>query len=335
MCAVKIAIVGATGLVGRTFLKVIEELKLQNCEYTLMASANSVGKKLLFFGREYPVEQLTEKSISRGFDMALFSAGSEVSRKYAPIAAKTGCVVIDNSSAWRMDSAVPLVVPQVNPEDAFRNSGIIANPNCSTIQAVVPLYPLHRRYGLKRVIFSTYQSVSGAGAAGIADLESGIKNHIGSEVNRLSKFDRRIFSNCIPFIDSYHPDGYSNEEHKMVFETQKILHDNTIKITATCVRVPVFVGHCESVNVQLKKEYRLKDVVSALEETNGIVVMNNSEKGVYPTQFDCEGKNEVYVGRIRRDDSAPRSMNFWIAADNLRKGAAANAVEIAQLLLNK
>lgn len=334
MGSIKIAIVGATGLVGRTFLKVLEELNIKNCEYTLLASEKSAGKVMSFFSRDYIVEQLTESSVKRGFDIALFSAGSEVSGHYAPLAVKSGCVVIDNSAMWRMFPEVPLVVPEVNPEDVLLNKGIIANPNCSTIQAVVALAPIQKKYGIKRIVYSTYQSVAGAGAKGIEDLESGINAHIlRAEDYPLKKFDRPIFSNCIPFIDAPMPDGYSKEEHKMVDETRKILHDDKIQITATCVRIPVLLGHGESINAELASDYDLEELKALLKSSPGITVIDDNDSGRFPTQLDCCGKNGVYVGRIRRDSSSINSVNMWVVADNLRKGAAANAVQIAELLI--
>ena len=333
MSRYKIAIVGATGLVGRTFLRVIEEIKPRNCEYTLLASERTAGKKLDFLNNQYTVELLTKQSMTKGFDIALFSAGSDVSRNFAPLAAESGCVVIDNSATWRMSDEVPLVVPEVNPEDAFHNNGIIANPNCSTIQAVVALAPIHRKYGIKRIIYSTYQSVAGAGAAGVEDLENGIKAHVTGAQYSLKKFDRAIFSNCIPFIDIPMGDGYSKEEHKMVNETRKILHDTKLNITATCVRIPVLLGHGESINAELKSEYELADIKTLLKSSPGLTVIDDADPGLFPTQLDCCGKNGVYVGRIRRDSSSSNAVNLWVVADNLRKGAATNAVQIAQLLI--
>lgn len=323
----KIAIVGATGMVGRTFLKVCEEYDLK-ADYTLLASARSAGKKLEFFGKEYEVKELTEHSFDEGFDIALFSAGGSTSEKFSPIAAAHGCVVIDNSSAWRMDPEVPLVVPEVNPEDIKWNKGIIANPNCSTIQAVVALKPLHDKYGIKRIVYSTYQAVSGAGVAGYEDLKNGIN---GEEPK---KFPYPIFSNCLPHIDVFGDDGYTKEEKKMINETRKILHDDTLRITATTVRVPVFDCHSESINVELKKPFELDNVRKELADFEGIVVQDDPKNNVYPMAVTAKGTNEVYVGRLRRDDSADNALNMWVVADNIRKGAAANAVQIALKLIS-
>ena len=322
----KIAVVGATGMVGRTFLKVLEEYGL-NADYTLFASQRSAGSKLTFFGREYTVQILDEHAFDEGFDIALFSAGGDTSKKYSPIAAAHGCVVIDNSSAWRMDPDVPLVVPEVNPEDIAKHHGIIANPNCSTIQAVVALAPLHRRYGIKRIVYSTYQAVSGAGQGGFNDLKNGI-NGIAPQ-----KFPYPIFSNCLPHIDTFTENGYTKEELKMVNETRKILHDDTLRITATTVRVPVFYAHSESINVEFKKDFDLDEVRRLLASSEGIVLQDDPANNVYPMAIHAAGTNEVYVGRIRRDFSADCAMNLWVVADNIRKGAATNAVQIALRLI--
>ena len=254
MSKIKIAVVGATGMVGNMFLKVLEEKKLPIDEYVLFASDRSKGKKVKFMEKDYPVKVLNENSFDSNFDYALFSAGGNTSLKYSPIAASKGCIVIDNSSAFRMDPEVPLVVPEVNPEDIFKNKGIISNPNCSTIQAVVPLKPLHDKYNIKRIIYSTYQSVSGAGIKGFNDLKDGI-NNISPK-----KFPYPIFSNCIPHIDDFTENGYTKEEIKMINETRKILHDDNIQITATTVRVPVYYGHSESINVEFEKDFDLDEL---------------------------------------------------------------------------
>ncbi len=323
----KIAIVGATGMVGRTFLKVLEEYGLQ-ADYTLFASARSAGSEVEFFGKKYTVKLLDEHSFDEGFDIALFSAGGSTSEKFSPIAAQHGCVVIDNSSAWRMDPNVPLVIPEVNPEDIRKHNGIIANPNCSTIQAVVALKPLHDLYKIKRIVYSTYQAVSGAGLGGYNDLKYGIE---GKEPQ---KFPHPIFSNCLPHIDVFEENGYTKEEMKMVNETRKILHDDSLKITATTVRVPVFDCHSESINVEFYKDFDLDEVRNALANFDGIIVQDDPKNNVYPMAITAKGTNEVYVGRIRRDDSAPNALNMWVVADNIRKGAAANAVQIALKLID-
>lgn len=325
----KIAIVGATGMVGRTFLKVLEEVKLPAESYTLFSSARSAGTHLTFMGKDYVVKELCENSFDEGFDIALFSAGGSTSEKFAPIAASKGCVVIDNSSAWRMDDNVPLVVPEVNPDDIKWNKGIIANPNCSTIQAMVALKPLHDKYKIKRIVYSTYQAVSGAGLAGYKDLENGLKGEAPK------KFPHQIAGNCLPHIDVFLPNGYTKEEMKMVNETRKILGDNSIKITATTVRVPVFNSHSEAINVEFYNQFDLDDLRKTLEEAPGIIVQDDVEHDVYPLALDATGKNETFVGRIRRDESVESGVNLWVVADNIRKGAATNAVQIAQKLIEQ
>ena len=334
MKEVRIAVVGATGMVGRTFLKVLEEYQLPVSKYKLFASARSAGTKLPLLGKEYTVEELTEQSFDEGFDIALFSAGASISKKFAPIAAAKGCVVIDNSSQWRMDKDVPLVVPEVNPQDIAWHHGIIANPNCSTIQAMLPLKVLQDLYGIKRIVYSTYQAVSGAGVKGWNDLEHGAKAFAeGKEDYPLEKFPYPIFSNCIPHIDVFLEDGYTKEEHKMMDETHKILGDDSIRITATTVRVPVFNGHSESINVELKKPYQLEEVREAMSRMEGLVVCDDVAHDVYPLASEASGHNEVYVGRLRRDDSVENGLNLWCVADNIRKGAAANAVQIAKYMI--
>ena len=323
----KIAVVGATGMVGRTFLKVLEERKLPAESYTLFASSRSAGSKLNFMGSEYTVRELNEHSFDEGFDIALFSAGGSTSEKFAPIAASKGCVVIDNSSQWRMDPEVPLVVPEVNPEDIKKHKGIIANPNCSTIQAMVALRPLQLKYGIERIVYSTYQAVSGAGLGGYQDLENGMKGEAPK------KFNHPIFNNCLPQIDVFLPNGYTKEEMKMVNETRKILGDDTLRVTATTVRVPVFMAHSESINVELKKPFDLDDLKQTLAAAPGLIVQDDPEKAVYPMAVNAAGKDETFVGRIRRDESVENGINMWVVADNIRKGAATNAVQIAQKLI--
>ncbi len=323
-----VAVVGATGMVGRKFLQVLEERKLPVENYYLFASKRSAGKKIKFMGEEYTVLELTETCFDgKNIDIALFSAGGDTSLKYAPCAAKAGAVVIDNSSAWRMNDDVPLVVPEVNPEDIEWNHGIIANPNCSTIQAVVALKPLHDLYKIKRVIYSTYQAVSGAGMGGYADLENGIKGEPPK------KFPHPIFGNCLPHIDVFTDNGYTKEEIKMIKETQKILHDKNIKVTATTVRVPVFYGHSESINIEFEKQFDLNELKAALEKAPGVIVVDDPANNQYPMAIDAEDKDEVFVGRIRRDDTVESGVNIWVVADNIRKGAATNAVQIAQKIM--
>lgn len=323
----KIAIVGSTGVVGRTVLKVLEEKNFPNCTYTLFSSSKSAGTKLEFLGQTYIICELQENSFDSKFDFAIFCAGGTVSQKFAPIAVSKGCVVIDNSSVFRMDPKVPLVVPEVNPEKIFENNGIIANPNCSTIQAVVPLKPLDDKYGIKRIVYSTYQAVSGAGRQGILDLENGIKGEPPQ------KFPHPIFNNCLPHIDVFMDDGYTKEEHKMINETRKILNKPYLPITATTVRVPVKNCHSESINIELKNNFELFEVKQLLQKSSGITVIDDISNNSYPLATTADGKDNVLVGRIRRDFSVRSGLNMWVVADNLRKGAASNAVQILEKLI--
>lgn len=323
-----IAIVGATGMVGRKFLQILGERQLPIENYYLFASARSAGTKINFMGREHIIEELTETCFDgKDIDIALFSAGGSTSKQYAPIAASKGIVVIDNSSAWRMDKDVPLVVPEVNPQDILKHKGIISNPNCSTIQAVVALKPLHDRYSIKRIVYSTYQAVSGAGVAGFTDLERGIR---GEDPQ---KFPHPIFANCLPHIDDFTESGYTKEEIKMIDETKKILGDNTLKVTATTVRVPVFHGHSESINVEFEKDFELEELKQTLAEGKGIVVVDDPINLSYPMPIYAEDKDDVFVGRIRRDYSVDSGVNLWVVADNIRKGAATNTIQIAEQLI--
>ena len=323
----KLAIVGATGLVGRTALKVLDEFNLPISEYVFFASKNSAGTTLYFKNKEYTVYELKDDSFDQGFDFAIFSAGADTAKHFAPIAASKGCIVVDNSSAFRMDNNVPLVVPEVNPKEIFENNGIIANPNCSTIQAVVALKPLDDKYGIKRVVYSTYQAVSGAGQKGIKDFENGIKGEAPQ------KFPYPIFNNCIPQIDVFLDNGYTKEEMKMINETRKILSKPDLKITATTVRVPVINSHSESINVEFEKNFNLQDLINTLKRSDGIIVKDDIKSEIYPLALDATGNNEVFIGRIRRDDSVPYGINMWVVADNIRKGAATNAVQIVKKLI--
>ncbi|GHV41734.1 aspartate-semialdehyde dehydrogenase [Clostridia bacterium] len=328
----RVAVVGATGLVGQSFLSILEERKFPAESFTLFSSAKSAGKTVKFFGKDYIVKELTKESFKEEhFDIALFSAGAAASSVYAPIAAENGCVVIDNSSYWRMDSTVPLVVPEVNPQDIKLNKGIIANPNCSTIQAVVVLKPLHDKYKIKRIVYSTYQSVSGGGQGAWEDLENGVKGLPPK------KLPFPIFANCIPQIDVFTDTGYTKEEIKMVEETRKILGDQSLKITATTVRVPVFSAHSEAINVEFEKAFGLDGLVAAIAAQDGVRVVNDvtDKENPYPMAINAAGKDEVFVGRIRRDFSVESGVNLWVVADNVRKGAALNAVQIAELLISK
>lgn len=323
----KVAIVGATGLVGRTALKVLEEKDFSNIQFTLFSSKKSAGTKLEFMGTNYIIQELTENSFNSGFDYAIFCAGGDISKKYIPIATSKKCICIDNSSFYRMNPDVPLVVPEVNPGDIYNNSGIIANPNCSTIQAVVPLKPLDKKYGIKRIVYSTYQAVSGAGREGIEDLKNGFE---GFEPK---KFPYPIFNNCLPQIDVFMNDGYTKEEHKMIDETRKILHKPDLPITATAVRVPVINCHSESINIELEKDFDMYDVKILLQNFPGIIVVDDLEKNYYPIATKADGYDEVFVGRIRRDFSVENGLNLWVVSDNLRKGAASNAIQILEKLI--
>lgn len=323
-----IAVVGCTGKVGRQMLTVLEERKLPYGKIVMFASKKSAGSEITFDGKKYTVIELSEENIKANkTDIALMSAGGGTSKVFAPIFAANGTVVIDNSSQWRMDPDVPLVVPEANAEDALKNHGIIANPNCSTIQAIVAIKPLHDKYTLKRVVYSTYQAVSGAGMAGSADLENGAKGIAPS------KFNQPIFHNVIPQIDVFLDSGYTKEEQKMIDETRKILHAPDLAVTATTVRVPVPNCHSESINLEFEKPFDLDEVKRVLASAPGLVVMDDPSRCVYPMPCNCDNKDEVFVGRIRRDFSVANGLNIWVVADNIRKGAATNAVQIAQYLI--
>ncbi len=328
----KIAVVGATGMVGRMFLRVLEERKLPASEYLLFASARSAGTTVEFMGKKHVVRELTEDAFKDlGVDIALFSAGGGTSKTFAPIVAASGAVVIDNSSTWRMDPDVPLVVPEVNAYaiSGYKKKGIIANPNCSTIQAMVALKPLAVQYGLKRVIYSTYQAVSGAGMGGYSDLENGLKGEAPK------KFPHPIAGNILPQIDVFLDTGYTKEEQKMIDESRKILDLPNLRVTATTVRVPVFHGHSESINAELEKPFEIADIRALWEGTEGLVVQDDPENGIYPMPLNAADTDPVYVGRLRRDFSVENGVNFWCVADNIRKGAATNAVQIAQELIRQ
>lgn len=322
-----VAIVGATGMVGRTFLKVLDERNFKIENLYLFSSKKSAGSRIEFRGKEYLVKELTEDSFKRDIDIALFSAGGSVSKEFAPIARENGVVVIDNSSAWRMDVDIPLVVPEVNPEELRTHGGIISNPNCSTIQSVVPLKVLHDEFKIKRIIYSTYQAVSGSGIGGINDLQEGIKGA------KNQKYPHQIAYNCLPHIDEFTENLYTKEELKMIDETKKILNDQSIRVTATTVRVPVKYGHSISINVEFENSFELEEVFELLKNSNGIVLTDDIRNNVYPMPLDVEGKDEVYVGRVRRDFSVENGLNMWVVADNIRKGAATNAVQIAELVI--
>lgn len=323
-----VAVVGATGMVGRTMLKVLQERKFPVGNLVPFASKKSAGSLVEFDGKKYTVVELTEENIkATKVDFALFSAGGGVSKQFAPVFASCGAVVIDNSSQWRMDPSVPLVVPEVNPQAAFKHHGIIANPNCSTIQAVVPLKALDEKYKIKRIVYSTYQAVSGAGLGGYNDLKQGLNGEAPK------KFPYPIAFNILPHIDVFEEDGYTKEEKKMINETRKILENDNLKITATTARVPVYYGHSESINIEFEKPVTREGAIETLKSFgNGLIVVDDVSKNAYPTPLDCEGKDEVFVGRVRKDESVENGLNIWVVADNIRKGAASNAVQIAELL---
>lgn len=323
----KIAVVGATGLVGSTMIKVLEERKFPVTELIPVATVNSIGKELMYNGKPYRVVS-AEDAIAQKPVIALFSAGGSTSLELAPKFAEAGITVIDNSSAWRMDPGKKLVVPEVNGDVLTVDDKIIANPNCSTIQMVVALNPLHKKYKIKRIVVSTYQSVSGSGKKGVDQL---MNERSGK--NGVQCYAHSIDLNVLPHIDSFLDNHYTKEEMKMVNETRKIMRADSIGITATTVRVPVKGGHSESVNVEFENEYDLKDIYNLLKSSPGIIVEDEPSQNKYPMPINAEGKDEVFVGRIRRDESQPRTLNMWVVADNLRKGAATNAVQIAELLL--
>lgn len=325
----RIAVVGATGLVGSTMLRLLEERSFPVTELIPVASAQSAGKEVVFAGKAYTVVT-AEEAIARKPQLALFSAGGGVSLELAPKFAAAGIRVIDNSSAWRMDPTKKLIVPEVNGDALTEEDFIIANPNCSTIQMVMVLHPLQHRYGLKRVIVSTYQSVTGTGQKAVAQLE-----HERAGGKELNVYPHPIDLNLLPHIDVFADDDYTKEEIKMMKETRKILRDDVVGVTATCVRVPVMGGHSESVNVELLEDFDLTEVRKLLSEMPGVVVTDKPMENHYPMPLDAWGKDEVFVGRIRRDASHPNTLNCWIVADNLRKGAATNAVQIAELLIKK
>lgn len=331
----KLAIVGATGVVGRTVLKVLEEKNLPISEYVLFSSSRSAGSVIHFLHKDYVVRELNENSFDENFDFAIFSAGGDTSKKYSPIAASKGCIVIDNSSAFRMEQNVPLIVPEVNPDDIQNHHGIIANPNCSTIQAVVALKPLDDKYSIKRVIYSTYQAVSGAGMNGILDLETGIKKYYENDEDTtyLKKFPYPIFNNCLPHIDVFLNNGYTKEEEKMINETRKIFKKPSLKVTATAVRVPVFNCHSESINVEFEKDFKIAELIDCLINSPGIIINDEPCKNVYPLAYKVSNHDQVFIGRIRRDESIKSGINLWVVSDNIRKGAATNAIQIVELLL--
>ena len=326
-----VAVVGATGVVGTEMLRVLEERKFPVERILPLASSRSAGGEVSFAGEGLLVKLLTKESFE-GIDLALFSAGSEISREYAPIAAQAGAVVIDNSSAWRMEKDVPLVVPEVNPGDIAKHRGIIANPNCSTIQMVVALKPLHDQVRITRIVVSTYQSVSGTGKEAMDELGEQCRQVFSFSEVKPTVYPYQIAFNCLPHIDEFLPSGYTKEEMKLVHETQKIMGDDSIRITATTVRVPVFVGHSESINIETVKELPVTEARAILSMAPGVQLYDDPSHGLYPLPIDVAGTDAVYVGRIRKDESIPHGLNLWVVADNLRKGAALNAIQIAEEL---
>ena len=330
----EVAVVGATGAVGRRMLSTLEERGFPVAGLTALASARSAGQTLRYQGRSIEVRQLSEDSF-RGIDIALFSAGGAVSRQYAPIAVESGCVVIDNSSAWRMEKGVPLIVPEVNPDALGGKPEIIANPNCSTIQMVVALKPIQDRYRIRRVVVSTYQSVSGSGQKAIKELEQQSRAVLDGKPIEKKVYPHQIAFNCLPHIDVFLENGYSKEEMKMVNETRKILGDESIEVSPTTVRVPVFYSHSEAVYVETEQPMTVEEIKKLLSEFPGVRVVDVPEMNEYPLAVEATGKGEVVVGRIRKDLTRENAINFWVVSDNLLKGAALNAVQIAELLIKR
>jgi len=331
-----VAVAGATGAVGNEMIRILEELEFPVASLKLLASSRSVGKTLDFRGKSLHVEELREDSFE-GVDIALFSAGAGPSKKFAPAAAESGCVVIDNSSGWRMDPEVPLVVPEVNPHAVadYRNKGIIANPNCSTIQMVVVLKPIYEAAGIERVVVSTYQAVSGTGKKAMEELTEQTRNLLTFQEVTPEVYPHRIAFNCFPHIGSFLENGYTEEEMKMVHETHKIMEDPNIRVSATTVRIPVFYGHSEAVNIQTKRKLSAKEARVLLFQAPGVRVMDNPDERIYPMPSEAAGINDTLVGRIREDISIENGLDLWIVADNIRKGAALNTVQIAELLVKE
>lgn len=328
-----VAVVGATGAVGNELVATLEQRKFPVKSLMLLASERSIGKTLTYKGKEIPVDELKEDSF-KGVEIGLFSAGGSISQKFAPIAWKSGCVVVDNTSAWRMDPDIPLVVPEVNAHAIkdYKNKGVIANPNCSTIQMVVALKPLHDAAKIKRIVVSTYQAVSGTGKKAIHELETQVSDLFNNRTVTKKVYPHQIAFNCLPHIDVFIENGYTKEEMKMIGETKKIMEDDSIRVTATTVRVPVFYGHSESVNVEFERPLSPEEARKLLKKAPGVIVADDPAKNIYPLAVYAAGKDETFVGRIRRDESVENGLNMWIVADNIRKGAALNAVQIAEIL---
>ncbi len=329
-----VAVAGATGAVGREMLKTLEQRDFPATQVKALASSRSAGTTVPYKDGELTVEELTEDSFA-GVQLALFSAGGSTSEKFAPVAVKAGCVVVDNSSAWRMDEKTPLVVPEVNPHDLEWHNGIIANPNCSTIQMVVALKPLHDVARIKRVVVSTYQAVSGTGQKAITELETQVRQLFNMQEPEAKVYPYQIAFNCLPQIDVFLDNDYTKEEMKMVNETKKIMGDPNIRLTATTVRVPVFYGHSESVNVEFEKKITAKEARAILSQAPGVTVLDNPREKIYPMPIHAADEDDTFVGRIREDETVENGLNMWIVADNIRKGAALNAVQIAETLLKR
>lgn len=331
-----VAVVGATGAVGNMMIDILEERNFPLNKLTLLASERSLGKTLEFKGKSYPVEVLNEDSFEVA-EVGLFSAGGSISKRFAPVAARAGCVVIDNTSAFRMDPDVPLVVPEVNPEtiERYKTKGIIANPNCSTIQMVMALKPIHDAVKIKRIVVSTYQAVSGTGKKAVEELAGQTRSLMNLNEPKVEVYPHRIAFNCLPHIGEFLDNGYTVEEMKMVNETRKILKDDSMAITATTVRVPVFYSHSEAVNIETEKKITCEEVKDLLSRAPGITVVDNPDKAEYPLATDAAGKDDTFVGRIREDKSIANGINMWIVSDNLRKGAALNAIQIAEVLIRE
>jgi aspartate-semialdehyde dehydrogenase len=331
-----VAVAGATGAVGNEMIRILEERQFPVGKLTLLASERSVGKELSFRGKPLPVEVLTENSF-QGVQIGLFSPGGSVSEKFAPLAARAGCIVIDNTSVFRMVPEIPLVVPEVNPEAIafYKNRGIIANPNCSTIQMVVALKPIHDAVRIKRIVVSTYQAVSGTGKKAIEELSLQTRALLNGQEPIVKVYPHQIAFNCLPQIDVFLDNGYTKEEMKMVNETKKIMNDPTIAVTATTVRVPVFYAHSEAVNIETEKKITADEVRKLLASAPGVRVVDNPRERLYPLAIDAAGRDETLVGRIREDESIPNGINMWVVSDNIRKGAALNAVQIAEILIQK
>ncbi len=323
----KLAVVGATGMVGNVMLEILTERNFPITKLLLVASQKSVGKKLSFREKEYTIINL-ETAVKERPDIAIFSAGGNISLEWAPKFTDVGTTVIDNSSAWRMDPAIKLVIPEINANQLTTNDKIIANPNCSTIQMVLALHPLHKKYRIKRVVVSTYQSITGTGVKAVQQLEDEVKGITGEKA-----YPHPIHQNALPHCDDFEENDYTKEEMKLVRETQKILNDKSIALTATAVRIPVVGGHSESVNIEFENEFDITEIKQLLDQTDGIKVIDDPTQNLYPMPLTAKGKDTVFVGRIRRDESQPKSLNLWIVSDNLRKGAATNAIQIAEYLV--